>query len=162
MGQQFLHILKERLIKDFCRTPYLLDTLGDAITALLEAGRKFAMAKLSVEDLNPEEDLKELVMQAPDLTEIMGIDEGISWESPWWMEGFQKAFEVFVRGSFSDPTYPAWGVLSFPLASCPNEMLPFDDLDRRTEETDPNSSPERTPDQMIFPLGGDLSLVDPG
>lgn len=161
VGQQFLHVLKERLIKELCRTPHLLDTLGDAITALLEVGRKFAMAKLSAEDLNPGEDLKELVMQAPNLTKIMGIDEGISWESPWWMEGFQRAFEVFVRGSFSDPTYPSWGVLPFPLAFCPNEMLPFDDLDRRMGEANPNSSPERTPDQMLLPVGGDLSLVDP-
>lgn len=161
VGQQFLHVLKEELIKDFCRSPHLIDTLGDAITSLLEAGRKFAMAKLSAEDLNPDEDLQELVMQAPDLNKIIGIDEGLSWESPWWTESFRKAFEVFVRGSFSDPSYPAWGVLPFPLASCPDEMLPFDEIDKRMIEMGTDFSPERTPDPITLPITSGPSLADP-
>lgn len=53
-------------------------TLGDAISFLLEAGRRFALKKLSAEDPTPKEDLKKLVMEAPNLGEILRIDESIS------------------------------------------------------------------------------------
>lgn len=168
VGQQFLQVLKEELIKSFCRSPHMIDAFGDAITALLEAGRKFALAKLSAEDLTPKEDFKEMVMQAPDLNKIMGIDEGMTLEHPWWMEGFSKAYEVFVRGSFSDPTYPTWGVLQFPLAPCPDGMLPFHELDKKIVGTDTDFSPEHTPDAEFLALGSsqvdsvaDEEMVDP-
>lgn len=156
VGQQFLFLLKDELIKDFCKSSHLLDTLGDAIYTLLEVGRKFALDKLSTADPTLKEDLKELVMKAPDLSKILGIDEIIPWEGPWWLDTFKRAFEVFTRGSFSDPSFPAWGVLPIPLAPCPGEMLSFDELDQKMMEVDPNSSPERTPSDDY------LSLVDPG
>lgn len=99
-------------------------------------------------------------MQAPDLNKLMGIDEGISLDSPWWMESFERAFEVFTRGSFSDPSYPAWGVLPFSLASCPEQMLPFDDIDKRRTEMGSDFSPERTPDHDFLPLTYGPSLTD--
>lgn len=147
VGQQFLHVLKEELIRDFCRTPLLLDTLGDAISALLEAGWKFALKKIFAEDPTPKEDLKQLVMEAPNLGEILQVDESISQESPWWMDTFWRAFEVFTQGSFFDPTFPAWGVLDFSLAPCPGEMLPFDEIDKNPVENDPELSSKHTPDR---------------
>lgn len=78
------------------------------------------------------------------------------------MDTFERAFEVFIRGFFSDPNFPAWGVLEFPLAPCPDEMLPFDKIDKKTMEVNPESSSERTLDREASLSGGSLSLVDPG
>lgn len=159
VGQQFFHVLKEELIYDFCKTPHFLDAFGDAINSLLDAGRKFALSKLSVEDLTPAEDFKELVMQAPNPSKILGVDENMHWDSPWWMNAYNQAFQIFTRGSFSDPSFPAWGELPFPVSLYPTDVLPFDEIDQKLMTTGPDSSPEHTPIRDQSPLEASPSFL---
>lgn len=123
VGRQFLHVLKEDLVADFCKTPNFLMAFGDTFLSLLDVGRQFALKKQGIEDTSPTEDLKELAMDFPTPVVTLGIDESLPLDHPWWMPSLKKDCTILTQGSFSDASFPPWGVMPYSVLPLPDTMV---------------------------------------
>lgn len=119
VGQKFLNILQEELVARFLKSPTLLASLAGVMADLLDEGRRFLLQKHGLEDSNRKNDLDELLGAFAGPATVLGMDESLPTDHPWWIPALEKTTLIFTSASWDNPHLPAWRGLLYPVVPFP-------------------------------------------
>lgn len=125
VGQQFLHVLREGLVMDFCKSPAMMEPPVELFEKSLEEGCQFLLRKYGLEDTGGAAELGKMLYSLSDPLEMLGGDLSLPLGHPWWLPAMTRAATLFTTSSFIDLSLPGWREFLYPVVPLPKEWLPF-------------------------------------